>query len=300
MNSGKVQSLMSKVNLLSKSRLLIILLLLVCVLIWVAVWQKPCFLKVIFFDVGQGDSALILFPRGGNILIDGGERGQGKRVILPYLRKKGIRRLDTVILTHAHSDHVGGLIEILRNLQVGLVIDSGYPHTTDLYIEFLELVEEKNIPYRMVHRGQELTGYTDAEIKFLNPPHPFYEGRGSDINNSSVVVKLAYGEVQFLFCADIEEEIEKSLLNFYGSVLKSSVLKVPHHGSKTSSSWEFIKEVNPEVAIISAGRGNRFGHPDSMTLMKYKRVGSEIYRTDVNGAIIISTDGRKYKLKKFL
>ena len=277
---------------MSKLQLLIILLLLVCVLIWAAVWQKPCILKVIFFDVGQGDSALILFPRGGNILIDGGERGQGKRVILPYLRKKGIRKLNTVVLTHAHSDHVGGLIEILRNLRVGLVIDSGYPHTTDIYMEFLELVEEKNIPYRMVHRGQELTGYTGAEIEFLNPPRPFYEGRGSDINNSSVVVKLTYGEVQFLFCADIEEEIERALLNYYGSKLESSVLKVPHHGSKTSSSLEFIMEVNPDTAVISVGRNNRFGHPDSANLMKYKRADIRIYRTDINGAITISTDGK--------
>lgn len=280
---------------MSKSRLFIILVLLICISIWAMVWQKPCILKVIFFDVGQGDSALILFPRGGNILIDGGEKGQGKRVILPYLRKRGIRKLDTVILTHAHSDHVGGLIEILKNLQVELVVDSGYPHTTDIYMEFLELVEEKNIPYKMVRRGQKLTGYTGAEIEFLNPPRPFHEGRGSDINNSSVVVKLTYGEVQFLFCADIEEEIEKDLLNSYGSKLRSSVLKVPHHGSKTSSSLEFIVEVNPDIAVISVGRNNRFGHPDSANIMKYKRTGVRIYRTDINGAITISTDGKSVR-----
>jgi competence protein ComEC len=284
---------------MSKSRLLIVLLLFVCIFIWVGVWQKSDVLEVIFFDVGQGDAILILFPYGGNMLIDGGEKIQGERVILPYLRKKGIRKIDTVVLTHAHSDHVGGLIPVLKTLPVGLVVESGLPHTTGLYMEFLELIDEKKIPYKMVHRGQELTGFSGVKIEFLNPPHPFLEDGGSDVNNNSVVIKLNYGGVQFLFCADIEKEAERELLN-YGSKLRSLIIKVPHHGSKTSSSWEFIKEVNPEAAIISAGRGNRFGHPDSMTLMKYKRVGSEIYRTDVNGAIIISTDGRKYKLKKFL
>ncbi len=284
---------------MSKSRLLIISLLLICILIWVGVWQKPNTLKVIFFDVGQGDAILILFPCGGNMLIDGGEKAQGERVILPYLKKKGIRKIDTVVLTHAHSDHVGGLIPILKTFPVGFVVESGFPHTTDLYMEFLELIDEKNIPYKMVHRGQELTGFSGVRIEFLNPPHPFLEGRGSDINNNSIVIKLSYGRVQFLFCADIEKEAERELLNC-GSKLRSLIMKVPHHGSKTSSSWEFVKRVNPEAAIISVGRRNRFGHPDSMTLMKYRRIGSEIYRTDINGAIIISTDGRRYKLKKFL
>ena len=225
------------------------------------------------------------------MLIDGGEIRQGRRVILPYLKKRGIRKLDTVVLTHAHSDHVGGLVEILRNLEVGLVVDSGYPHTTDLYMELLEVIEETKIDYRMVRRGQELIGYADVEIKFLNPPHPFHEGSGSDANNNCIVLRVKFGEVEILFCGDIEEEIESELSGFYGSEIASEVIKVPHHGSKTSSSLEFVREVNPDIAVISVGRNNRFGHPDSVTLIKYRRIGSQIYRTDINGAITISADG---------
>ncbi len=284
---------------MSRSRLLIILLLLICILIWVGVWQKPHILKVIFFDVGQGDAILIQFPCGGNMLIDGGEQIQGERVILPYLRKEGIRKIDTLVLTHPHADHVGGLIPVLKTLPVGLIVESGFPHTTDLYMEFLEVIYEKKIPYKTVHRGEELTGFSGVRIEFLNPPDPFLEAGGADINNNSVVIKLSYGRVQFLFCADIEKEAERELLN-YGGRLQSHVIKVPHHGSKSSSSWEFIKEVSPEVAIISVGRRNRFGHPDSMTLNKYKRVDSRIYRTDINGAIIISTDGKSYRIKTLL
>ncbi len=233
------------------------------------------------------------------MLIDGGEQIHGERVILPYLRKKGIRRIDTVISTHPHADHVGGLVAILKTLPVGLIVESGFPHTTDLYMEFLEVIYEKKIPYKAVHRGEELTGFSGVRIEFLNPPDPFLEAGGADINNNSVVIKLSYGRVQFLFCADIEKEAERELLN-YGGTLESHVIKVPHHGSKSSSSWEFIKEVNPEVAIISVGRRNRFGHPDSITLNKYKRVDSRIYRTDISGAITISTDGKSYKIKTLL
>ncbi len=284
---------------MSKSRLLIILLLVTCILIWAGVWQKPHLLRVIFFDVGEGDAALILFPYGGSMLIDGGEQVQGERVILPYLRKKGIRRIDTVVLTHAHSDHVGGLVTILKALPVGLIVESGFPHTTDIYTEFLEEAYERNVPYKLVRRGQELTGFRGVRIEFLNPPHPFLEGGGSDINDNSVVIKLSYGRIRFLLCADIEREAEKELLK-YGSKLRSHLIKVPHHGSESSSSWEFIKEVSPQTAIISVARGNRFGHPDSITLTKYERVGCEIYRTDIVGAIMISSDGKRYRIRSVL
>ena len=281
---------------MSKSRLLILLLLLICAVIWVEIWQKPC-MRVIFFDVGQGDAILVLFPQGGNMLIDGGEPIQGKKVILPYLRKRGIGRIDTVVLTHAHSDHVGGLVEILKVLPVGLVVESGFPHTTDLYMEFLEIVHEKNIPYVKVSRGQELTGFSGVKVKFLNPPGTFLEGRGAVINNNSVVLKLCYGETKFLLCADIEREAEKELLR---CDLAAAVIKVPHHGSRTSSTLEFIEKVNPEVAIISVGRRNRFGHPYSTTIEKYGAVGSKVYRTDVDGAIIVSADGRSCKIRTLL
>ena len=278
--------------------LLVLSLALISTLIWVRALQDHC-LEVIFFDVGQGDSILILFPGGGNMLVDGGEPKQAENVIIPYLRKRQIKKIDVVVLTHAHSDHIGGLITILKTFPVGFVIESGFPHTTELYLEFLETVYERKIRYSKVFSGDHLAGFRNVEINFLNPPCQFIKNSGSDINNNSVVFKLSYGETEFLFCGDIEKESEEKILN-QGYELQSQIIKVPHHGSTTSSSLKFIRRVKPEIAIILAGRDNRFEHPHIETIRRYKKIGSKIYRTDIHGAIIIYTDGKQYKIKTLL
>ncbi len=273
------------------------MLLLICVVVWVGVWQESSrSLKVIFFDVGDGDATLILFPHGGNMLIDGGGMDKGERIILQFLGKKGIKKLDTVVLTNTDSTRVGGLIEILRTLPVDLVLVSGWRKTGELYEEFLGVISGKNINCKAVYRGQELGGYPGVRLEFLNPPHPLYEGTGSDMNNNSVVLRLTYGEVQFLFCGDIEHEAEKDIANSCRDFLKAQVVKVPCHGSESSSLWDFIKEVAPEIAVISVGRRNRAGYPAPVTLKKYEKIKSRIYRTDTNGAITVSTDGKKLEV----
>lgn len=281
-------------------KVLILLLAALAILVWAVVLRQPShLLKVTFLDVGQGDSAFIQFPYGGNMLIDGGQGGRydmGKRVLTPFLRRKGVRRIDILLLTHPHADHVGGLPTVLRNFEVGLVLESGQSHTTYSYEEFLRLVEEKKIPYRVVKDGESIEGYKRVKIHVLNPPPTLLEGTRSDLNNNSVVLKLIYGKTSLLLSADIEAEAEERLLS-YGHLLKSTLIKVPHQGSHSSSTKPFLKLVDPEAAIISVGRRNPFGHPSAVVLKRYQEMGIRTYRTDRQGAVIFTTDGRKCWIK---
>ena len=283
---------------MSKSGLLITALLLICALIWVGVWRESSqLMKVIFFDAGSGDSCLILFPHGGTMLIDGGNPGYGERIIIPYLRKKGIKKLSTLILTNASPGHVGGLIEILKEVEVDLVLVNRRQEKSPLYEEFAGLAARKHISCKTVHEGQELRGFCGVRLEFFNPPEYPGAGEESDWNNSSVVVKMTYGRIQFLFCSDIQHKAEEDMVNIYGSRLHSRVIRVPCQGSELSSSWDFLKQVSPDIAVISAGRKNKPEHLESITLEKYRKTGCRIYRTDVNGAVIITTCGKNLKVK---
>ncbi len=254
-------------------------------------------LTVYFLDVGQGDAAYIEFPCGGNMLIDGGEIRQGNTDIPRFLRGKNVRRIDAVVLSHAHSDHAGGLLEVLEEFRAGILIEPGYPHTTEVYLSLLELAEEKDIPYAAVSRGDSLHGYGDAEISCLNPSQVFHENE-SPVNNNSVVMSLEYGDISFLFTGDIEKDAENELVSIYGDSLESDVLKVPHHGSGGSSTSGFLESVKPVVAVISAGAGNPFGHPHDRVVESYRSLGTEVYRTDTGGAVIVSTDGENLRVRR--
>lgn len=284
---------------LSKNKILILLLLLSAILIWTAVLYKPAhLLKATFLDVGQGDSIFFQLPYGGNMLIDGGGGGRydmGKRVVA-YLRRQGVRRIDILLLTHPHDDHVGGLITVLKNFRVGLVLDSGQAHTSYSYEEFLKLIEEKGIPYRIIKAGGEIKGFKEVKILVLNPPLYFLEGTESDINNNSLVLKVIHGKVSLLLTGDIEREAEERLLR-YGHYLKSTIIKVPHHGSSTSSTPSFLALVNPRVAVIPVGRRNPFRHPSPQVLRRYEEKDVKVYRTDRQGAIILTSDGRSFRVR---
>lgn len=285
---------------ISKSKFLIFLLTALAILIWGLVLYQPSpLLKVTFLDVGQGDSIFIQFPYGGNMLIDGGQGGRydmGKRVIAPFLRSKGVRRIDTLLLTHPHDDHVGGLITVLKEFPVGLFLGSGQTHTSYTYEQFLELVRKKEIPYRIVKEGMEITRYKGVKIDVLNPPSPFMEGTRSDLNNNSVVLKIRHGKANLLLSADIEVEAEERLLS-YGYLLKSTAVKVPHQGSRSSSSQPFLELVAPQAAILSVGEKNPFGHPSPPVLKRYQEMGIKLYRTDRQGAVILTSDGKKFWIK---
>jgi len=277
-------------------------LLLLNLLAWQRALEDDERLSVVFFDVGQGDAALVRFPNGRAMLIDGGERKAvydcGERVICPYLRRIGLRRLDVVVLTHADNDHVGGLPAVLEEIPVRLVLDGGAKHLTATYLRFLELAQVPEVTYREVRAGDQLEICPGVQVAVLHPTEKFVTGNGEapfGLNNASVVLRVQYGEISFLFAGDIERETEEELWR-RGCRLNSTVLKVPHHGSQTSSSRAFLRLVRPCVAIISVGQSNRFGHPHPDVLQRYRRANVDLYRTDRDGAVTVSTDGRKLRL----
>jgi len=249
-------------------------------------------LKVHFIDVGQGDSIFIELPSGNNILIDGGSSSSGSKVV-SYLKNLRINRLNIIVETHPHEDHIGGLIEVLNSFSVDNVIDSGVAHTSKTYQEYLNTILSKGINYIVPEVGDEFDLKLDTKMKIVGPLSPS-EG---DLNNSSIVFKLIYKNVSFLFAGDAEAEIENQILQ-RNLDISSDILKVGHHGSSSASTIEFLGKVNPDIAIISCGAGNSYGHPHDITLNNLSSLGITIYRTDISGDIIIETDGLTYSVVK--
>ncbi len=256
-----------------------------------------------FLDIGEGDSILIQSPSGKNILIDGGMGSSeyshfdaGENVIVPMLHNRNIEVLDIVISTHQHFDHIGGLISVLRSFPVKKYIDNKFAFGTESYAELLQIVKEKNIPYEKGVAGDIIDIDPNIWIQILHPVEDsYFKGTRSDANNNSIVMKLIYHKIDFLLTGDVETVAEQTLLE-YGQALKSFFLKVPHHGSETSTSSLFLKTVDPKVAIIPSGEGNRHGHPDSVVVNRLRDYGVKIYRTDYHGTISVITDGFGYKI----
>jgi len=258
-------------------------------------------LVVSFIDVGQGDSILVETPEGKNILIDGGGipayRHQkykiGEKVVNPFLQKKKIKQLDTVILTHGHTDHMDGLIDVLAAYPVAEFVDTlngGGGVTDDEYINVLQAVKTKNIKYRLASAGDSLDFGPSLQVLVLNPP----QDRFDNPNDNSLVLKITYNKVSFLLTADIGQVAERKVLSEYGNTLRSTVLKVAHHGSRSSSCASFLNEVKPELAIISCGRHNSFGHPHPEVLQRLKRKNIPYLITAKKGTVTVVTDGISY------
>jgi len=242
-------------------------------------------LTVSFLDVGQGDAELLQF-NGHNVLIDAGTQEMGSRVEC-YLKELGVKDLDLVVATHPHEDHIGGLLTVLNDFTVRQVLDSGQEHTAPSFDTYLNLIDRKNIPFAVAERGQKVDLDPGLKIEVLSPPIAHFI---NDLNENSVVLKVTYGDVSFLFMGDASTEAEDSLLaSTYN--LDADVLKVGHHGSNSGSSRAFLNAVTPTVNVIEVGAGNDYGHPTSKTLAALQNTGSAIYRTDLNGNIAVTTDG---------
>ncbi len=256
-------------------------------------------LTVSVIDVRQGDSIFIEAPSGRTMLIDAGPKYRksdaGKRCVLPFLHSKGINKIDIVVLTHPHDDHVGGMVSVLKDLPVGLVLDSGQAHTSRAYLNFLKTIDQKNIPYKIARAGQAIDLGAEIKAVILNPQEPFIEQ--SALNNNSVVIRLTYGKVSFMLTGDMEKEGEQRVISSYKGSLRAQVLKAGHHGSRTASSQEFLNKVRPEIALISVGEHNQFHHPHPSTLKKFDEMGIKTFRTDRNGAITVKCDGEKYSIE---
>lgn len=246
-------------------------------------------LEVYFFDVGQGDSELIRLPGGENILIDAGTSSTEDELV-DELRSLGAETLDLVVATHPHADHIGGMAAVIDAFDVRQVVmprisESDTP-TTKTYENLLQSIADKGLTITPAEPGDELLSSGGAVLTVLAPNGEDY----GDLNNYSVVLRLTYGEDSFLFTGDAEEASEQEMLSLDWP-LTATVLKCGHHGSETSTSPSFLDAVSPQYAVISCGVDNDYGHPDAVTLEKLEAAGAEVFRTDLQGTILASTEG---------
>jgi competence protein ComEC len=251
-------------------------------------------LHVDFLDVGHGDSTLITSPTGKTVLIDGGleEAGPG---IVSFLRSKNACPVDMILLTHRHADHLGGLVHVIESCGARLYLDAPYPHESNIYAKLLRVLESRQVPVRQAERGRIIELGDGARLLFLGPPSPIIEGADSDVNANSVVSRLDFGKGSVLFAADAEELAESWLLES-GANLRTTVLKVGHHGSRHSSTLRFLKAVMPLAAVISTEAGDaKHPHPD--TLSRLAQVGALVFRTDLDGTIGLDMDGESLTLR---
>jgi len=265
------------------------------ILAWIAVFEfsKPKVLEVTFFDVGQGDSIFIETPQGHQILIDGGPDSKvleklGKE--MPFFDKS----LDLIILSHAQRDHLTGLLFVLRNYEVERILWTGVENKTADFQEWLKLLEEEKAKIIFTEKGLRIrTGKAFMDILF-----PFEKVAGQsfkNINDTSIVSRLSFGKNSFLFTGDVSSKIEKEIVE-KNINLSSNILKVPHHGSKYSSSEEFLQAVSPQLAVIQVGK-NSYGHPTKEVLQRLERFGINVLRTDKDGDVKVISDGKTLRIK---
>jgi competence protein ComEC len=252
------------------------------------------FLSIFMIDVGQGDSYLIKFPDGKTALIDAGNTttffDNGDRVIIPLLNYLGIKKIDYGIVTHIDADHYGGFVALILEGMIGEIIKPEIDTSLNKDKRFEEFIKERGIPIKYFKEEMMKVGNTalyflyDDEVKSIS---------GESTNNRSGIFKLVYGETSFLFTGDVEKDVEKIYVNKYRHFLDSDVLKVGHHGSKTSSSIEFLHYVSPKLSLISAGFKNKFGHPVDDVIERLESHNSTIYRTDLQKAVLLRSDGEQ-------
>ncbi len=244
-------------------------------------------LEVHFIDVGQADSALILCD-GKAMLIDGGNVGDSN-VLYTYLKKHNIKHLDYVIGTHAHEDHIGGIPGALNFATVDTVYSPVTDYDSKAFENFKKAVEKRGSKLIVPNVGTSfMLGSAKCEVLAVNTT--------DDTNNSSIVLKITYGKTTFIFTGDAEREVEQAIIDREGN-LESTVLKVGHHGSETSSSYVWLREIMPEYAVISVGKDNTYGHPHDEVLSRLKDAGVKTFRTDLQGDIICTSDGKTVTFK---
>jgi len=260
-------------------------------------------MTVTFVDMGQGEAIVVRSPSGRIVLIDGGSanyrgRDVAQRVLLPYLLSAGVRRLDAVVISHPHDDHINALPTVLRELPVSAVLTGGLDGGAAAMEEITKICRQRRIPLQPLSRRAQLDLGRGVKAYMLLPMSPPLQGTESDLNNNSIVLKLCYGKTSLLLTGDLENEGEKRLLK-RGDNLKSTLLKVGHQGAATSTSTAFLRAVHPDVAVISVGAMNSFGHPRPETVQRIRDSGAQIYRTDVDGAITFRTNGTSYNVETF-
>lgn len=240
-------------------------------------------LKVHFLDVGEADSAFIELPNKEMMLIDAGEAKNSAKII-SYIKDLGYEKLHYVIGTHPHADHIGGLSEIIKAFEIGSIYMPRVVATSKTYENLLKTISDKGLRINSGKAGVEVINDDELMGEIIAPNKDKYNA----YNNYSIVLKLSYKEVSYLFTGDAEGVSEKEIK----SDVKADILKVGHHGSNTSSGKSFLDQVKPKYAIISVGSNNKYGHPKDEVLERLKKYTNNIYRTDINGNIVVLSDGK--------
>ncbi|MBI5403765.1 MAG: DNA internalization-related competence protein ComEC/Rec2 [Ignavibacteriae bacterium] len=258
-------------------------------------------LRITFLYSGQGDCTLLETPDGSTILIDCGTKefrnNSGESTITPYLKRRGISKIDLLILTHLHNDHIGGIEPILKNFKITKIITNGSSEDSKLKENMYRLITEEHIPVEDMYSGDFIEGYGNLRLYFLNPEQN--DSLHINEHTKSIVLKLQYGKVNAVLTGDLSFEGEKIISDSYGNFLRTDILKIPHHGSRNASSVPFLLNCRPEYAVISCGRDNVFGHPSDAVLAKLEILGSKVFRTDKDGAVIFESDGKGVELIKW-
>lgn len=247
-------------------------------------------MRVHYIDVGQGDSVLVQV-NGVNLLIDAGPSDSAD-TLTSYLKKQGVRKLHYIIATHPHEDHIGGMANVIREFEVGSFYAPRITSETEYFAAMASSLRKKGESINAAREGISLKLGVGSECIMLSPCGGSYD----NLNNYSAMIKVTYGSSSFLFTGDAEELAESEVMAS-GAEIDCDVLKAGHHGSSTSSSSHLIDAVSPEIAVISVGKRNDFGHPSRKVLNALEGMGVQVYRTDIDGTVILESDGKKVKKK---
>lgn len=268
-------------------KLTLVCLFIAILFVWYVVFaESRNGLMVYFFDVGQGDSIFIQAENGNQILIDGGP-GDAVLVELGKVLPFYDHTLDMIVLTHPDADHLNGLVEVVKRYKPNVVLETGVLHDTAQYDEWRRFLEREQIPIVYAKAGEEFS-IADGVVATVLFPFRGKEGeKPKAVNETSVVLRLDYGEISFLFTGDIESKTERILAALQKNMIDVDVLKIAHHGSKTSSTAEFLETTSPEAAVISVGRNNRYGHPSPEVMDRLGDFHIPVYRTDINGTLVV-------------
>jgi len=255
--------------------------------------SQPNPLRITFLDIGQGDAIHIQTPSGKHVLVDVGRWSpgydSGSRTIVPYLQYYGVDRLDAIILSHPHADHIGGIVSIMNEFDVSAIYQSSYEYESQLYSNYMKTADDLGVPVKNVFSGEVLE--IDENVRFYILGPTVKESVPSSPNNYSVVVKVVYGNRSVLLTGDAEKGQETELTNIYGDFLKSDLYKMGHHGSRTSSTINFLEKVKPEISVASLAFRNRFRHPNVDAVTRTSNYSEKNYYTSLEGAVVIETNG---------
>ncbi len=281
---------------INKKRIILILFSIYLSIYLISVFY-PRDLKITFVDVGQGDCILIQTPRGQNILIDGGKSIK-EDFLKEFLLKNRIGKIDLAVISHIHDDHIGGIINLLGEVNIGLILMPKTPFSSEESILLNEKTYKEGVEIIYIDRNHTIRVEQDLVLKAINPSKDILRSTGNDENNNSLVILLDYKNFESLFTGDIEKETENDIITKVHDI-DIDVLKVAHHGSDTSTTQGFLDSFTPETAVIQVGK-NTYGHPNKTVLSRLRKNNIEVYRNDINGAVILKTDGNDYKVYRIL